>query len=522
MMIQTFIQASLGLFIQDGLGILGVSGAIVGTFAFSEVLRSRAKWASERTRKFVHILCGSIVFFFPYLFHSVHTLGVLSASFAILLMTTRLLGFMQSIHAVRRKSLGVFYYTLAIYTTGLLTWGQPHGTTFFQISVLLLAFGDGLAALIGKNYGRHRYLVGTHPRTIEGSATVFWVSLLASFVLLFVGNVATLPVAFCLSVILAALVTVVEALSLWGIDNLTIPLSAAFFLNSAQHWSYETLQHHMIAFAVALVVAVACRAKRSLSVSGAFAAWLVGYLVYGFGGALAFLPLLSFFLAVNRIGKFSKKWAPRVNEEVSALEEKGRERDFAQVFANAGVPVLLVLLAQISPIGIQPLFFAAILGSLCAASADTFASELGVLSKSLPVSIWGLKPIQRGLSGGVTVLGYFAAALGAVVPALTAWAVLIFSEKPLVQGITQPAFLKFILFSLICGILGSTVDSLMGATLQWKTQCLGCRKITERKKHCLGFEAIRIQGKSWMSNDAVNAVGSLIGAIAGAALSGIL
>lgn len=493
--------------LRDWPGLVTVSGLVLGTFGLGELLRHRARWASERTRKVVHIGSGVAIFFFPYLFRSVHTVGVLAGAFLVLLVTTKLLGFMQSVHAVRRNTWGVFYYPIAIYITALLTWDRP---PVFQTCVLLLALADGLAALVGKRFGRNRYRLGEHQvRTLEGSGTVLAVSWLSATALLAGSGTVPFGQAVAIATVLSTLICAVEALSPWGIDNLLIPLASALYLDAALGWDRSTLTWHLGACAAALVIAWACHLKGYLKLNGAVAAWMVGYFTLGFGGVAFFAPLLAFFMAVNWVGKLAERIAgSRLPSGLERVEEKGSRRDYLQVLANAGTCLALSIAYGASrgtPFA-EP-FFWAYLGSLSAACADTFASEVGILSKRKPVLIWTLEPVPSGLSGGVTPFGYAAAAVGALVPvgALAA----VGSPFGLGPGAVAGA--------VACGLLGSTVDSVVGATLQGKTRCAACDRILEKPEHC-GVPTLHHSGYRAVSNDVVNALGALSGALAGAAL----
>jgi len=69
---------------------------------------------------------------------------------------------------------------------------------------------------------------------------------------------------------------------------------------------------------------------------------------------------------------------------------------------------------------------------------------------------------------------------------------------------------KVIWIALLAGFLGAMTDSLLGATVQQMRRCPGCDKEVEHINHC-GVPTIRIRGWSWMNNDAVNVISSLIG-----------
>lgn len=493
--------------VSDLLPAVTVSGVVLSTFGIGEYLRHRARWASERTRKFAHIFCGVVVFTFPYYIQSVHTVGALSAAFALLLVGTKLLGFMQSIHAVRRNTLGAVYYPIALYGSALLTWDRP---ALFQASVLLLAFADGLAALVGKAYGRRKYHLGAQVRTIEGSLTVLGVSFVTVTLLLGSSGLTGWAQAALIGGLTGGLVTAVEALSLWGTDNLLIPIVSAIFLREAVSWDAPTVSWHSAAACITLAIALACQLKGYLKLSGAVAAWLLAYVVLGFGGVAWFAPLLAFFLAINWAGKWAEQLAERIRGEglpkdFERVEEKGSRRDYLQIFANGGVCFALAIAHAIHPSNVV---FWAFMGSVSAACADTFASEFGLLSRRKPVLLWTLQPVSAGLSGGVTAFGYVAAAFGALVPLAVVLGV--GSPYPMTAGAFAGA--------LACGLIGSTVDSVIGATLQHKMRCVSCARVLEKHEHC-GAATIHHSGRPAITNDVVNLIGAATGAVVGAVLA---
>ena len=120
-----------------------------------------------------------------------------------------------------------------------------------------------------------------------------------------------------------------------------------------------------------------------------------------------------------------------------------------QVYANAGGALIMVLLGEITG---NSVFDKAALITFVAAFADTVSSEIGMLSKSDPVSIITFKKIQQGLSGGVSILGIAAAIFASLLFSLI-----------LVRGT-----LIEILFVVLLGSVGSMLDSLLGAVFQAK------------------------------------------------------
>lgn len=240
--------------------------------------------------------------------------------------------------------------------------------------------------------------------------------------------------------------------------------------------------------ALALLVAVAAWRARTLTAGGALAAFLVGTAcVAGLGVAGAML-LLAFFLSsvgLSRVGRTRKR----------ALVDIGKHgpRDALQVLANGGVAAVCALLAAHD--GAR--WSVAFAGAFAAATADTWATEIGTLfTHTTPRSILTGKPVARGLSGGVTLAGTAAEVAGALFIALLAHAFGI----PHLAGIA------------VAGIGGALIDSLLGATLQSLRWCPRCKRACETQPHECGEHTQPIRGLTWFGNDLVNFAATLSGA----------
>jgi len=180
---------------------------------------------SEVLRKVVHIGTGNVILLAWWL-HIPASVGI---SASILASATTLLSYklpiLPGINSVGRQSLGTFFYSLSI---GLLiAWfwfrEQQH---YAVLGVLVMTWGDGLAALIGKRFGQHHYEIWGMQKSWEGSLTMALVTyIVSSLILLAVqGNVWQ---TWVVSFVVAAFATGLEAVSIFGIDNLTVPLGSA-------------------------------------------------------------------------------------------------------------------------------------------------------------------------------------------------------------------------------------------------------------------------------------------------------
>ncbi|MCE1253442.1 MAG: DUF92 domain-containing protein [Anaerolineae bacterium] len=262
----------------------------------------------------------------------------------------------------------------------------------------------------------------------------------------------------------------------------------------------------LVGFTAALLVSIAARRAHSLSLSGAIAATLLGTVIFGLGGLAWALILLTFFITSTLLSRLFRKRKQVYNEKYS----KGSERDAGQVLANGGIAGLFVILNILFPnAGLWWLAFA---GSLAAANADTWATELGVLGHSEPILITSGKKVERGTSGGIsafgTLIGFGGALLVSLVAALCwTWATGLPDSLPL--------FLLRWLGVGVAGVLGSLTDSWLGATVQAIYTCPTCNKETERHPlHSCGTPTRLIRGLAWMDNDWVNTLCTLAGALA--------
>ncbi len=239
---------------------------------------------------------------------------------------------------------------------------------------------------------------------------------------------------------------------------------------------------------LAAVVATLAYRAQTLSASGAAAAFAVGAAVFGSGGWAAAAVLFAFFLPSTLLSRIGR-------ERKSAIVGGDRDtlRSGWQVLANGGVAAVCALAAAR---GSAPLA-AAFAGAFAAASADTWGTEIGTLSRRSPVSILTLRPQRAGRSGGVTTLGIAATLAGALCVACTASLVRIAPLSSVALG----------------GVAGAVLDSILGASLQALRWCPVCACDCETRRHRCGATTLARRGVSWIENDAVNVAATLCGAI---------
>jgi len=223
---------------------------------------------------------------------------------------------------------------------------------------------------------------------------------------------------------------------------------------------------------------------------------LSGGLIFGLGGIPWAVLLLTFFISSSLLSR-----AFAVSKFVLAEKfAKGSRRDYGQVLANGGLGALLALLLALLPLEEWP--WIAFAGAMAAVNADTWATELGVLSASPPRLITNRKVVERGTSGGITLFGNLAALAGA---ALIGFGAALFTPD-------IPA-LRLMAVFIVAGFAGATLDSFLGASVQAIYYCPQCQKETEsHPRHRCGTETVQVRGWRWLNNDLVNFSCSLVGA----------
>jgi uncharacterized protein (TIGR00297 family) len=240
---------------------------------------------------------------------------------------------------------------------------------------------------------------------------------------------------------------------------------------------------------LATIIAYLAYRAGSLNRSGAYAAFVVGTVIFGMGGLEWAILLLTFFITSSALSRAFKNRKREASEKYA----KGGRRDAGQVFGNGGIATLFAALHFFFPEAAWPwLGFAA---SLAAVNADTWGTELGVLNPSPPRLITDLRKIvEKGTSGGVSPVGTLASLAGAGLIGLGA----------ILLG---PVGVNWTFFALvtIAGLLGALFDSLLGATVQAIYYCPTCQKETERHPtHSCGTGTSQIRGWAWLDNDWVN------------------
>ncbi len=291
----------------------------------------------------------------------------------------------------------------------------------------------------------------------------------------------------------------------------------------------------IVAVIILSIIAIFAYKKQIVTRSGLLAAFALGVSVWLLASWAWFFIMLMFFLITAQFThyKYQKK------RKLGAAQDKSGARAWRNVFVNGILPLSFVIIGFVlvmlgggqdafgrTEVGVGTVFipfpvigvvFAAFLGALATHTADTLATEIGLLNPSPPRLITNLREIvPPGTSGGVSLMGELATILGCMIIGGTAailaapfW-ISLFGTS-LMPELVNFAPVTMVVVALVGGITGCTIDSILGATIQGMWRCTVCGKKTEKKSHCLK-PAAYLRGNQYFDNDMVNLISGLIGA----------
>jgi phytol kinase len=201
---------------------------IIVAIVFMLLLTAEYLWRvkhyhSEITRKFVHISVGSFAAFWPWMITR-SQIELIALAFLAVIILSRVFTIFSSIHLIGRKTVGEIFFALSIGGVALITPNRY----IFMAALLQLSIADGMAAIIGTNFGqRFRYTVFGHSKSLLGSLTflICSVTILAVYFFLSHANSAW-PTLIWLPIV----ATLLENVGISGSDNILVPVTVAVVL----------------------------------------------------------------------------------------------------------------------------------------------------------------------------------------------------------------------------------------------------------------------------------------------------
>lgn len=212
--------------ISDPLALVLAFGYVSVILGVGEGLRRGLALSVEFTRKFVHIGVGMIAFALVVFFRTWYFAIIPPLVFIAVNYVSYRRQVFQGMETGEKNQLGTVYFPISFCILIPLLWSHP---AWLVGSLMPMTWGDAFAAILGKHFGRHPFVVFGQRRSLEGSLAMFLFSLVATFSALVVFGVPVMP-GLATAFVTALAATAVEAISPWGIDNLTVPMISALAL----------------------------------------------------------------------------------------------------------------------------------------------------------------------------------------------------------------------------------------------------------------------------------------------------
>lgn len=280
----------------------------------------------------------------------------------------------------------------------------------------------------------------------------------------------------------------------------------------------------LIAIILALGLAAHGYSKKSLSATGAVSAFIVGFT--SFASSYRFgLILILFYYTSSKLTKLKENVKAKLEDDYVS----GGRRGAVQVLACSLFGTLVCVLFTIwigedshidfgnSPNDSQlsipfiklsknhaaAYLWSAYIAHYSCATADTWASEVGILSKEKPRLVTTLREVPHGTNGGISLLGTFASMAGGAFIGIIFW---VMSLRGFENKIYEAPQYPMIIVGLLSGFLGSLIDSLLGATVQATYYSTEKKCIVKKMSSIESDKIDRVCGINILSNEAVNIV----------------
>ncbi len=211
--------------------------------------------------------------------------------------------------------------------------------------------------------------------------------------------------------------------------------------------------------------------KKLLTLNGIINAWILGVLIWGTLGWQGYTIVGFYFLVGSGVTRIKIK----EKEAEGIAEKRSGARGAENVWGSALIAAFCALgILIFKDVYIQSLLILGYVANFSTKLSDTTASEIGKAYGKSTFLITTLKPVPRGTEGAVSLEGTLAGIFASLVISLLAFAVNLIN----IQGV---------IISVISAFIATTIESLIGATLQTKF--------------------------TWLTNEIVNIINTLIGAI---------
>ncbi|MFW6358186.1 MAG: TIGR00297 family protein [Chroococcales cyanobacterium] len=210
--------------------------------------------------------------------------------------------------------------------------------------------------------------------------------------------------------------------------------------------------------------------KKLLTPAGYVHAWILGVITWGTVGWAGYAVVMFYFLAgsaVTRIGMAEK-------EAAGIAEKRSGARGPENVWGSALIATICALGTLFTNEQVTALLLLGYVASYSTKLSDTTATEVGKAYGKRTFLITTLQPVPKGTEGAVSLEGTLAGVIASGAIAFLGWGVGLIDG----MGIT---------WCIVAALIATSLESVIGATIQDQF--------------------------NWMTNEVVNIINTLIGAI---------
>ncbi len=200
---------------------------VFAAIGIAEGMRKRRGYSTDFTRKFIHITVGMWSVGTVLLFDRWYMAIIPPASFILINYLSYRQETFKAMETGEKGNLGTVYFPFSFVLIVFLFWQQPH---LVVASLMPMTWGDAMAAVLGARYGQFRYTLWGSTRSLEGSISMFLFAFTATFLVLWLFPPLGLGISLLYALIVSVVTTLVEAVTPWHLDNLTVPLVSAVIL----------------------------------------------------------------------------------------------------------------------------------------------------------------------------------------------------------------------------------------------------------------------------------------------------
>lgn len=203
---------------------------IIISFVYIATLMLSAKYfekfEKEASRKFIHILLANWWLIAMAFFDNIVWAMIPPISFVVI----NFISYRGNVIKVMERSdenkdgLGTVYFAISLIPLVFLSYGLTNNPLIGLVGFFIMAYGDGFAAIVGKSMKSKEYKVFGCTKTLAGSCVMFVMSFIITISVFAYSNTELL---FVKAILLSIITTILEAISIKGTDNITVPVVAS-------------------------------------------------------------------------------------------------------------------------------------------------------------------------------------------------------------------------------------------------------------------------------------------------------